>query len=712
MLISLLHHPPLLSGSTLFHTYFSAKSSGRAPRVLVDLIHAPENNPEDYNHNKCNYEYYNNYSAFRLFKHLTRSGFEYSCVRKGVLTSALLNSFDILFINLIHEAQPHFLPQELTAVHNWVEQGGGLMVICEHTNAYHSAEKINPLITPLGLTVQWTAALDIPEFCTMPPGWILVRHVDKSHPVNKNVTTLHMKSAATIKAHEGTLFDSQNRPPQSAGIAFLSAEGWADEAGDNPPDFYGDGVYNEGDEKGHLPVIGVSEFGRGRVMVVGDQNMHGDAWLYFRHNFRQAMNAFEWLVEPSLTRKVNPCTLNAKGELANSTVETKIGVDTRFNSCSVAKQGRSDYFSFYCNLNRDHDVMAMAVSFGERELASTEHGDGVCSAYGDYDDDGCAGLDVMILPSPSSAIPQQDILNIQDMIWGGKTVVVLLDPSDISKHAIEFIHALVPKFSFIMGSTTFTLGSMTKKERDNFPARLKSTKKMPRKVMRLHSPTAGMDVRHLQIQDVQLSDVGSSWGQPFLQATLAEFDAALACSVTQSSEFDAIWHPASAAVDNNATTCTHTAVFDTSPWIEVDLGSEVCVSRIVLFNRVDGAQHRFRDLRVELFGVEREARSQPVFCSDLLNPDNQLGCPTHLTIDVKSVAARFVRVSRKVSTDSSLDAADQNVLSLAMVQVIAPVTAFDLPLHNAVTADCVVTQSSQEGQQTKNRTRIIKNIFL
>jgi hypothetical protein len=38
-------------------------------------------------------------------------------------------------------------------------------------------------------------------------GWILVSHLDQTHPVNADVTTLHLKSAATIHPHESTLRD-------------------------------------------------------------------------------------------------------------------------------------------------------------------------------------------------------------------------------------------------------------------------------------------------------------------------------------------------------------------------------------------------------------------------------------------------------------------------------------------------------------------------
>jgi hypothetical protein len=228
-------------------------------------------------------------------------GYEYVMHRHGALTDALLTSFDVLFVNVMHEAAPTFTPRERAAVHAWVQRGGALMCVCEHTNAYTSASKINPLLSPMGVTIEWTAALDVGEHCTEAPGWIAVSHLDRTHPINADCSVLHLKSAGTVSAHVSSLVDADGKHALTRGVAFLSERGWADVAGKhNAPDFYGDGVYNKGDAHGHLAVAATSEFGRGRVYVVGDQNAYGDAWLGVADNFKHACNAMEWSVVQSI----------------------------------------------------------------------------------------------------------------------------------------------------------------------------------------------------------------------------------------------------------------------------------------------------------------------------------------------------------------------------------------------------------------------------
>ena len=96
------------------------------------------------------------------------------------------------------------------------------MVIGEHTNAYHSSEKINPLISPLGITIEWTTACDVPEFCSNGNGWLILSHFDSSHPTNSGVTSLHFLTGATLNIHAGTIPDSHGYFARSQGTVFTS----------------------------------------------------------------------------------------------------------------------------------------------------------------------------------------------------------------------------------------------------------------------------------------------------------------------------------------------------------------------------------------------------------------------------------------------------------------------------------------------------------
>eukprot|EP01104_Vermistella_antarctica_P017174 TRINITY_DN6041_c0_g1_i1.p1 TRINITY_DN6041_c0_g1~~TRINITY_DN6041_c0_g1_i1.p1 ORF type:complete len:1037 (+),score=135.24 TRINITY_DN6041_c0_g1_i1:187-3297(+) len=697
---------------------------GRRIKILVDVVHAKRNNPNDYNLNKCDYEYYNSYSAFRLFRHLNMNGYEHAMHRQGPLTRLLLDEFDMLFVNVMHEDEPDFTQVELAAIHGWIEAGGALMVISEHTNAYLGAQKMNPVLQPLGLTIEWTAALDQPEFCTVFPGWILLRHHDHSHPINRGVTTLHMQSGGTIKAHDSSLRDRNGNPARSKGINFISSGGWGDKSGNNPPDYYGDGVYTEGlDERGPLPVVGVSEFGLGRVMVVGDQNMYGDAWLHFRHNFRHAVNGVEWLTESRRQQLALENGALFSRHLSHELPHgTSVGVDTRHRPYSVAKEAADAYYGLFTCINRDHAVTSSAVHFGARELETIEAN---CSdrhshlEYDDNDDDDMSmRLDAIMFPSPTVRMAERDIDRLALMARNGKHIVLLMDVRTANPHAFHLLRSLAPSFSFNIDGKHV----MPSDFENSNAISVQSTLHRP---TLLSSDESDMVTSHLSLYGASLASVQSPWGTSFIGAAEHETNAAFGCVVTQSStqEPDNFRHfqPAN-AVDANPFTVTHTAFADSQAWIEVDLGREMDIHRVVLLNRADFAQGRFRDLQVLLFAEQpqhsqemsknakkkllREARTpnSAVFVSPLLNPDNKLLNPTHMIVTTRphgsdrTVMARYVRVIRTPSTDARLTLADQNVISLTDLQVITPVdpTIGSLPVFNAAHGS-IADQSSSQG---------------
>lgn len=668
-------------------------------RILVDLVHTYENNPVNYHLNKCTYEYYNSYSVFRLFRIFSQAGIDWNCVKSGLLTKEVLAYYDVLFINLIHEQMPHFTREEISAIHQFVDEGGGLFVICEHTNAYHGAEKINPLIIPLGIELLWATALDNDNNCTVSPGWILVTNLDASHPVNEGVSTIHMKSAAPLKLVESKMLDSEGRFPRTRTVASLSQHGWADQAGTLAPDFYGDGKFTPGkDERGAFPVCATSEFGLGKVFVIGDQNIHGDAWLHFRHNFRQVANSIEWLCEPSFCASENPApslALSGKAHLRDVDFGCcTMGVDTRFRPYSIAKQADNDYYSWFCNFNRDHSVTARAVSFGDRELS------GEASLT---DDDNCSLVDVLFVPSPTKPVPQREVDALKSLVWAGKVVVLLMDVTSITDEAIELLYALVPSFQFnINKKANINLSELELTDRRGLNQRLQNgCSQLSRETLRF-AKSEQLELDHLHIQDIKLADITSSWGKPFLQTDPNTYNAALGCLCVQSSDHDVNLYPARHAVDGNYLSSTQTAIKDKTPWIEIDLGLELTVQTVCLHNRADEFQSRFRDLVVELSRLAPKSNSdkrESCWASAVLNPQNNLHDPTHINVKLPpNTRVRFVRVSRNPSEEGN--EADRNVLSVGQIQVIAVVNSEQkaLPLFNvAQVRGVVASQSSDEG---------------
>ena len=97
---------------------------------------------------------------FRLFSHLGAHGYDWDTVRTGPLTLSLLSDYKVLFINLVHDGCPPFSPPESHAIAQFVQAGGGLLVLADHTNVYGHAATMNPVLSPFGIQIAYTAALE------------------------------------------------------------------------------------------------------------------------------------------------------------------------------------------------------------------------------------------------------------------------------------------------------------------------------------------------------------------------------------------------------------------------------------------------------------------------------------------------------------------------------------------------------------------------
>jgi hypothetical protein len=141
------------------------------------------------------------------------------------------------------------------------------------------------------------------------------------------------------------------------------------------------------------------------------------------------------------------------------------------------------------------------------------------------------------------------------------------------------------------------------------------------------------------------------------------------------------------AVDGDFTNTTHTLEDDLEPWVELDLGEEFPLERIVLYNRGDGqVQSRLRDITVSILDAQRARRYESL----LLNPENVLGgggldgplaLEVNLIEDVgRPVSGRFVRIEREPDFDLSGSGGlgqlpgEDTVLSLGEVEVYGEMT--------------------------------------
>ena len=452
---------------------------GEGPWILVDLYHSRKQNPEDYRLSKGDYDYQGAFGYHRAFAHLESNGYKWTSIRTMTLSDERLEGFDVLFVNLVDDHRPDFSVEERDNIRRFVEEGGGLFVVGDHTNVYGHAERINRLLEPMGIEVTYhTAADHPPQFSVAGLAWVMVFDF-ADHFVTDGVEMFSMQTGGVLQTDHGVAFTSQD----SFGDLWDPSE---------PTGHYGNWTF-DGDRLdeplGPLPVVAARTYGDGRVVVVGDQNAFGDAWLHFGHNFELMMNAVQWLAgrdhAPPL-RRTRPAGLN-------------IGLDLIHDEFAVGRKGGRGYYNFFVNLNRDHQVTASG-------------------RMGIVDDD-----EVLVLLEPDIAFDTAAIEQIRQFLADRKTVIVSFRADRIPAATVGLLRRLAPHFSLSAEGAQYPF--QTTAEADlgalHIP-RIEGQFGLVSEQVNVNglrvSDLAGIEENGQQRLSPYLLAVSSEWGNPFVTA--------------------------------------------------------------------------------------------------------------------------------------------------------------------------------------------------
>ncbi len=446
------------------------------PWILSDHYHARKQNQEDYVLDKRTYNYQGVFGFRRVFDHLERGDYNWTSTRTMELSPERLEGFDTLFINLVSDDRPDFTPDEVQTIMDFVEDGGGLFVIGDHTNVYRHAERVNRFLEPMGIEILFHIAVDFPpQHSVAGLGWILVTDFAE-HPVTEGVDMISLQTGG---------------PMLGGGVAFSSDDSFADLW--DPEDsggYYGNWTW-DGDEEveplGPLEVHNAVEYGEGRVVVAGDQNMFGDAWTHWGDNFEVFMNSMEWVSKQDGVGEQPLRDLAPFGTL--------VALDQTKNGNLGGKPGANGMFSFFVNSNRDRNVTAR----GSIRLANEE--------------------DAVIFASPSIDFTAGEFAAVREYLAAGKKVVLTFDAASATPSTAGFLAELAPEFTLESGGTTLDIATLAATP----PARLNGAGTIEATGMELAGTLGIYDVDPYEVDDGPeptpfLWDVTSSWGDPLVQA--------------------------------------------------------------------------------------------------------------------------------------------------------------------------------------------------
>ena len=216
------------------------------------------------------------------------SGYNYACMKRffglfypvaettGAITEAELNGTSVLIVYL---PDKRFSDEEIKLVQNFVRNGGGLMVIGDHTNVFGSAAHINELCEPFGFQYRDDILFDLDtDFHQMmyPSRWPSQFWNGISIFKLRGPTSIRSTSFATRCTYE---------VPHSKGVrAIYSVNNFYPPPHDDPK------MTN-----GTFCVSAASHYGCGRVAAWGDSTVFSNFEIFYPGKYELLMNTVNWL---------------------------------------------------------------------------------------------------------------------------------------------------------------------------------------------------------------------------------------------------------------------------------------------------------------------------------------------------------------------------------------------------------------------------------
>jgi hypothetical protein len=224
------------------------------------------------------------------------------------LSPVMLAGTSAVILNLPSGHRPGFSYTEVLALVDYVNAGGGLLLITESSNQDLHAELLQPLGLRFGFALPpVTVAEDREEllFSHLRPAMFRAEPLG-SHPITAGVHQVVVQAAGELRGPEGW------RPLVEAPLGaewqvLLRGGRWADRW--DPKDvgnFQGDLKAGAKELTGARVLAAVRSLGKGRVAVVSDQSAWTDAMIGMEDNARFFSQLLDWVVGKKLEEEELP----------------------------------------------------------------------------------------------------------------------------------------------------------------------------------------------------------------------------------------------------------------------------------------------------------------------------------------------------------------------------------------------------------------------
>ncbi|MHC5115875.1 MAG: DUF4350 domain-containing protein, partial [Planctomycetota bacterium] len=253
----------------------------RGAKICYDAVHGTRH---AWNRDNQRYRYgYHSVSGYRRFcRALEENGFDLHVEQYHEITPELLNQYDVYIIGEQNHYSRFMKKQEQRDLMNWVKEGGGLFVIVEHTNCYRMGEIVNELLEETPIQVRYDTIMDLyrkkPNTRTT---WVKLEP-DEKHPITANIESVRFFNGASFETEHGILFSADTS--------------WSDRYNpESKPVFDGNRKKDPNELLGSFAGAAAVDYGKGRVVVMGDHNPFSNNNIYYGGHYGFAINSMKWL---------------------------------------------------------------------------------------------------------------------------------------------------------------------------------------------------------------------------------------------------------------------------------------------------------------------------------------------------------------------------------------------------------------------------------
>lgn len=215
-----------------------------------------------------------------LPQYLRSFGYTVEMINETITSTHLERNKVLVFINLGET----FTNETLTLIWDFVKNGGGLLVLGDHTDIGGIMHPLNTLLEPVGIRYRFDSAVPIKgqwESC------VSFLH----HPITEGVET-----AKDFGVSIGASLDVDIT--KSAFPIIIGKGGFSDTGSYlTPGSFLGDYNLNPGEQLGDVTLVAGAYYGQGRILVFGDTSEFQNVALSKSSHF--IMNIFTWLSSTS-----------------------------------------------------------------------------------------------------------------------------------------------------------------------------------------------------------------------------------------------------------------------------------------------------------------------------------------------------------------------------------------------------------------------------